>query len=86
MGSYNEPRKIIQLPFRIPEQRLDDIRCYVSMLFLKREIDATGWTTLLTDRSTLLGDLKRGTNSFPQWITEHGSCFSAGAAEASASG
>lgn len=74
--------KIIQLPFRIPEQRLEDIRCYVSMLFLKREIDATGWTTLLADRSTLLGGLKRRENPFPQWVTDHGGCFTGGGAVA----
>lgn len=74
--------KIIQLPFRIPEQRLDDIRCYVSMLFLKRDVDAAGWTTLLSDRSTLLGGLKHGTNSFPQWIAEHGGSFKAGTVDA----
>lgn len=74
--------KIIQLPFRIPEQRLEDIKCYVSMLFLKRGIDGTGWSALLTDRSTLLRSLKGGTNPFPRWIADHGTTFGAGPAEA----
>lgn len=74
--------KIIQLPFRIPEQRLDDIHCYVSMLFLKRELNAEGWSYLLRDRSLLLRGVRGGTDPFPQWITDHAAACTAGAAEA----
>jgi len=74
--------KIIQLPFRIPEQRLDDIECYVSMLFLKRELNPDGWSTLLHDRASMLGQLRSGTDPFPQWITDHGASCAGGATEA----
>jgi hypothetical protein len=74
--------KIIQLPFRIPEQRLDDIHCYVSMLFLKRDLNSEGWSRLLRDRSSLLRQLRGGTDPFPQWITDHAASCTAGPAEA----
>lgn len=74
--------KIIQLPFRIPEQRLDDIRCYVSMLFLKRELDPNGWSTLLTERASLLGTLRGGSNPFPKWIETHDASCTGGHVEA----
>lgn len=74
--------KIIQLPFRIPEQRLDDIHCYVSMLFLKRELNEEGWSSLLGFRSALLQALRGGTDPFPQWITDHAGACTSGAAGA----
>jgi KAP family P-loop domain len=74
--------KIIQLPFRIPEQRLDDIHCYVSMLFLKGELSSEGWSCLLRERSSLLRQLRGGTDPFLQWITDHAALCTAGPAEA----
>jgi hypothetical protein len=74
--------KIIQLPFRIPEQRIEDIRCYVAMLFLKRELDENGWQSLLVDRASLLATLRGGTNPFPQWIDAHGGACAHGSVEA----
>jgi hypothetical protein len=74
--------KIIQLPFRIPEQQLDDIHCYVSMLFLKRELNSEGWASLLRDRSSLLRTLRSETRPFRQWIADHATSCVAGAAEA----
>lgn len=74
--------KIIQLPFRIPEQRLDDIHCYVSMLFLKRQLNVDGWAGLLRDRSRLLQGLRGGTDPFPLWITDNAGACVAGAPEA----
>jgi len=74
--------KIIQLAFGIPEQRLEDIHCYVSMLFLKRDLNAEGWSSLLRDRSDLLGQLRGGADPFPQWITDHGGVCLVGAADA----
>jgi KAP-like P-loop domain-containing protein len=74
--------KIIQLPFRIPEQRLDDIHCYVSMLFLKRELNPEGWACLLRDRFALLRELRGGTDPFPQWITDHATLCATGSTKA----
>jgi hypothetical protein len=74
--------KIIQLPFRIPEQQLDDIHCYVSMLFLKRELNSEGWACLLRDRSSLLRNLRSEARPFRQWITDHAALCTVGAAEA----
>lgn len=73
--------KIIQLPFRIPEQRLDDIKCYVAMLFLKRDLDRDGWNALLADRSSLLSELRGGQDPFPQWVTDHATHCGSGPAE-----
>lgn len=74
--------KIIQLPFRIPEQRLDDIRCYVSMLFLRRQLKIDGWNTLLGDRSKLLGGVRRGEKVFATWVAEHTDSFTGSVKEA----
>lgn len=74
--------KIIQLPFRIPEQRLDDIHCYVSMLFLKQELNEEGWSDLLRDRSLLFRELRGGMDPFLRWITDHAAACTAGSAEA----
>lgn len=74
--------KIIQLPFRIPEQRMDDIRCYVAMLFLKGELKMDGWITLLQERPAMLAELRGGRDPFPQWITEHGEACIGGPAVA----
>lgn len=74
--------KIIQLPFRIPEQRLDDIHCYVSMLFLKRQLNGDGWAALLRERSRLLQALRGGSEPFPQWITDNAAACVTGGPEA----
>lgn len=73
--------KIIQLPFRIPEQRLDDIICYVSMLFLKRDLGPEGWTRLLGDRSSLFSHVRAGADPFPHWITDNASLCATNASE-----
>lgn len=71
--------KIVQIPFSIPEQRLDDIRCYVSMLFLKKELTPDGWSALLAERPALLSNLRAGSAPFAQWVRDNAKWCSRGA-------
>lgn len=42
--------KIIQIPFNIPEQNLQDIACYIGMLIIGQHLDDTAWERLIEDR------------------------------------
>jgi len=42
--------KIVQIPFSIPEQNLQDIACYVGMLIIGQHLDETAWRRLIEDR------------------------------------
>jgi hypothetical protein len=67
--------KIIQLPFRIPEQRHQDISCYIGMLMLRGHLAAEGWTALLRERTALLA---RGGDGFTEWVTKNAAWFPGG--------
>ena len=43
--------KIVQIPFNIPEQKLQDIACYVGMLIIGQHLDESGWKLLMEARS-----------------------------------
>lgn len=61
--------KIVQLPFRIPEQGLNDIACYVALLVLRRQLSPAGWEQLLKDREKLVEQSSELYGSVEQWIT-----------------
>ena len=67
--------KIIQLPFRIPEQRPQDISCYIGMLVLRGHLAEEGWAALLSERTALLA---RGGDGFTEWVTKNAARFSGG--------
>lgn len=62
--------KIIQLPFRIPEQRLTDIAYYVGMLSLQMVLTADAWQALAKDRIVIIGDKGGVHEGFAKWIRE----------------
>jgi hypothetical protein len=67
--------KIIQLPFRIPEQRPQDISCYIGMLVLRGHLGEEGWRALLRDRTELVA---RGGDGFAEWVTKNNAMFPSG--------
>ena len=70
--SYAEDylEKIIQIPFRIPEQQLTDIECYVAMLVLFRHLQGAGWQLLLGDRQKLIAQ-RNVPEQFSQWVVQN---------------
>ena len=70
--------KIVQLPFRIPEQQEADIACYVALLAVQRCIAPDGWRELIAERVRL-----RAEGSFRDalidWIRRHEVLFPSGA-------
>ena len=42
--------KIVQVPFSIPEQKLQDIACYVGMLIIGQHLDDAAWERLTENR------------------------------------
>lgn len=63
--------KIVQIPFRIPEQQPHDILRYVGMLVLKRFVNPEGWNQLLGDRDRLIGDGQPADEAFNAWVMKH---------------
>jgi predicted KAP-like P-loop ATPase len=47
--------KIVQIPFVIPEQKIDDIVCYVGMLLLAGHMNDGSWKELVDARPGFLG-------------------------------
>ncbi|MEX2025902.1 MAG: P-loop NTPase fold protein, partial [Pirellulaceae bacterium] len=62
--------KIIQIPFRIPEQQLTDIECYVAMLVLYRHLQEGGWQLLLGERQKLIAQQGLAEH-FNQWVVQN---------------
>lgn len=60
--------KIIQIPFRIPVQRLEDIQSYVTMLLLKRRLTDKGWEDLVGSRPTII---EAGSEGFAKWVSDN---------------
>jgi hypothetical protein len=60
--------KIVQIPFRIPEQTLPDMACYVGMLALQRELTPESWTALSAARSAVVGDATGVHEGFVSWL------------------
>lgn len=62
--------KIVQIPFRIPEQQLRDISCYTGMLVLKREISEEKWSSLCSKRYSIINSQNDTFEAFVEWIEE----------------
>lgn len=62
--------KIIQLPFRIPEQRLPDIACYVGMLILRRHLEKDVWLGMLKERASLITKSSI-MDGFVEWVIKN---------------
>ena len=62
--------KIVQIPFRIPEQTLPDIACYVGILTLQGELTPDSWATLTESRKAVIGDPTGVHEGFVKWIRE----------------
>lgn len=62
--------KIVQIPFRIPEQGLRDIACYVGMLALQGQLGKDAWQDLIAARRTLMGSGGVLHECFVAWLAE----------------
>lgn len=60
--------KIVQIPFRIPEQTLPDIACYVGMLTLQRELSLESWEALTAARQAVVDDVTGVHEGFVSWL------------------
>ena len=60
--------KIIQIPFRIPEQTFPDIACYVGMLTLHRELSPESWEALAAAREAVVNDATGVHEGFVSWL------------------
>ncbi|MCK5615420.1 hypothetical protein KAR91_76865 [Candidatus Pacearchaeota archaeon] len=70
--------KIIQIPFRIPEQSLLDIYCYIATLVLGRYLDNTGWIKLLENKKALINDkttIEETPAIFKKWAADNKNKF-----------
>ncbi len=75
--------KIIQLPFVIPEQKIDDVVCYVGMLILAEHMQQTSWTELTKSRAAFLTGSAGIENALRAWPAQNRALFSElGAVEA----
>lgn len=72
--------KIVQIPFRIPEQTLPNIACYVGMLVLQKELTAEAWGTLIKSRKSIMADANGVHAGLSVWIRgQAGKAFRRGA-------
>ncbi len=60
--------KIIQIPFRIPEQGLRDIGCYVGMLALQGQLRPDAWRQLISTRRDLVVSAAGVHEGFIAWL------------------
>ena len=64
--------KIVQIPFRIPEQRMADIGCYVGMLCLRAHLTPEGWAAVLGSRIDLLSKEGSFADNLQEWLGDKG--------------
>jgi hypothetical protein len=62
--------KIVQIPFRIPEQGLCDIACYVGMLALQGQLGKEAWQELISARRKLMVSGGALHECFVAWLAE----------------
>ena len=62
--------KIVQVPFRIPEQTLPNIACYVGMLVLQNELTDEAWLSLVESRKLIVSHSNGVDAGFFDWLTE----------------
>lgn len=70
--------KIVQIPFRIPEQRLPDIGCYVGMLCLRTHLNDEGWKAVLSERTNLLSKEGAFADNLNDWLSSNGALCTKG--------
>lgn len=74
--------KIVQIPFQIPQQGLQDITCYVGMLVIGRHLTEAGWEALIAARPGFLAC--RGSElveAIQRWPEENQAVVGTGLAE-----
>jgi hypothetical protein len=67
--------KIIQLPFVIPEQKIDDIVCYVGMLILAGHLQEASWSELIKARSAFRASANGIEKSLQGWPAQNRALF-----------
>jgi len=67
--------KIIQIPFAIPEQTLDDITCFVGMLILSQHILPDHLPKLVVARPSLYGGEEQRAATFCDWARNNSGLF-----------
>jgi hypothetical protein len=68
--------KIIQIPFVIPEQKIDDVVCYVGMLILAGYIQEGSWNELMKSRAAFLTSPDGIEKSLRAWPARNRALFS----------
>jgi len=62
--------KIVQIPFRIPEQTLPNIACYVGMLVLHNELTTEAWQSLVGSRKAITSHANGVHTGLSDWIRQ----------------
>lgn len=62
--------KIVQIPFRIPEQTLPNIACYVGMLVLHKELTVEAWEALIASRKSIVAHADGVHAALSVWIRD----------------
>jgi predicted KAP-like P-loop ATPase len=68
--------KIIQIPFVIPEQKIDDVVCYVGMLILADYMPEVSWNELMKSRAAFLTSADGIEKSLRTWPARNRALFS----------
>lgn len=68
--------KIIQIPFVIPEQKIDDVVCYVGMLILAGHMQEGSWTELMKSRAVFLTSPDGIEKTLRAWPAQNRALFS----------
>lgn len=68
--------KIVQIPFVIPEQKIDDIVCYVGMLIVAGHMNEGSFKELVDARAVFLGCSDGLEKAIRQWPGENRALFS----------
>jgi hypothetical protein len=67
--------KIIQIPFTIPEQNVNDITCYVGMLVMGKCLDESGWEALISARPSFYSDGEKMSEAMGRWPVDNRALF-----------
>jgi GTPase SAR1 family protein len=68
--------KIIQIPFVIPEQKIDDVVCYVGLLILAGYMQQGSWTELMKSRAAFLTSTDGIEKTLRAWPAQNRALFS----------
>ncbi len=68
--------KIVQLPFVIPEQKIDDVVCYVGMLILADYLPEASWDELVKSRAAFLTSSDGIEKALRAWPSQNRALFS----------